>query len=221
MRIGLFGGTFNPIHHGHLRAALEIQEGFRLKKLYLIPAALPPHKDMKEVVSAADRIEMTRLAIQNRPDFILSDVELKRTGPSYTVDTVQHFQDELAPGSDLFLIMGLDAFLEIDTWKSYKRLLQMLPVIVMTRTVQDRLSTTTGWSAMTDLINTKISDGYQFVQERGCYQHDHYQPIYRHTISLLDISGTKIRRLVRQKRSIRFLVPQRVENYILEQEIYA
>ncbi len=220
MRIGLFGGTFNPIHHGHLRAAVEIQASFRLQKLYLIPAALPPHKDLKSVISATDRIEMTRLAIQNYPEFILSDVELKRAGPSYTVDTVQQFQNHLEPGNDLFLIMGLDAFLEIDTWKSYKRLVQMLPIIVMARPIRKNAATRTGWTAMAELIHTQISGSYQFSNEKKCYLHDRYQPIHRHPISMLDISATKIRRLVRQKRSIRFLVPQSVENYILKQGIY-
>ena len=94
MRIGLFGGTFNPIHYGHLRAAKEVCEGFELEKLYFIPSALPPHKDIQEVVSAVDRLEMTRLAIADNPEFILSDVELKRPGLSYTIDTVKHFQKE-------------------------------------------------------------------------------------------------------------------------------
>jgi nicotinate-nucleotide adenylyltransferase len=221
MRIGLFGGTFNPIHHGHLRAAAEIQESFDLRKLYLIPAALPPHKDLKNVIPAAERIEMTRLAIQDYPEFMLSDVELKRSGPSYTVDTVQAFQSHLEPGSDLFLIMGLDAFLEIDTWKSYKRLVQMLPIIVMARPLAQSSATLTEWSVMTELIHSQISNAYQYSDEKQCYLHEQYQPIYRHAVSMLDISATEIRQLVRQKRSIRFLVPQSVENYILKQGIYA
>ncbi len=220
MRVGLFGGTFNPIHHGHLRAAVEIQERFRLHKLYLIPAALPPHKDLQNVISAHDRIEMTRLAIQDHPNFILSDVELKRSGPSYTVDTVQAFQNDLEPGSDLLLIMGLDAFLEIDTWKAYKRLVQMLPIIVMGRPLHNNTTSHNEWAAMTELIHTQISDAYQFSDQKNCYQHHRYQPIYRQPISMLDISATKIRQLVRQKRSIRFLVPQSVEHYILTQGLY-
>jgi len=220
MRIGLFGGTFNPIHHGHLRAAVEIQESFRLQKLYLIPAALPPHKNVNKVISATDRIEMTRLAIQDFPDFILSDVELKRSGPSYTVDTVQAFQNHIEPGSDLFLIMGLDAFLEIDTWKSYKQLVRMLPIIVMTRPLQANDPTCTQWSGLTKLIHTRISNAYRLSEDKKCYRHDRCQPIHRQAVSMLDISATKIRQLVRQKRSIRFLVPQSVENYIIKQGIY-
>jgi len=221
MRVGLFGGTFNPIHHGHLRAAVEIQEKFRLHKVYLIPAALPPHKDLKNVISATDRIEMTRLAIQDYPDFILSDVELKRSGPSYTVDTVQVFQQDWEPGSNLFLIMGLDAFLEIDTWKAYKRLVQMLPIIVMARPLGDGAAISNEWATMRELIHTQISDAYQFSDQNNCYSHHRYQPIYQQPISMLDISATKIRRLVHQKRSIRYLVPQSVENYILKQGLYA
>jgi len=221
MRIGLFGGTFNPIHHGHLRAAKEVQEGFNLKKLYLIPSALPPHKDMQDVVSATDRINMTRLAVQDLPDFILSDVELKRAGPSYTIDTVRYFKNQLESDSTLFLILGLDAFLEIDTWKSYKQLFQMIPMIVMTRPLPAVGSNHIEWKNMTEMIQTKISGSYQFSEKKGCYRHDRHYPVYRHTISMLDISGTKIRNLVQQKRSIRFLVPGSVENYIHERGLYA
>jgi len=221
MRIGLFGGTFNPIHHGHLRAAKEVQEGFNLQKLYLIPSALPPHKDMQDVVSASDRINMTRLAVQDLPDFIISDVELNRAGPSYTIDTVRYFKDQLESDSTLFLILGLDAFLEIDTWKSYKQLFQMIPMIVMTRPLPAVGSNHVEWNSMTEIIQTKISGSYQFSEKQDCYHHDRQYPVYRHTISMLDISGTKIRSLVQQKRSIRFLVPARVENYIHERGLYA
>ncbi len=91
MRIGLFGGTFNPIHLGHIQVVHEVQEGFALERIILIPSALPPHKEPGGVADARDRMEMIRLAIADYPDFMVSDVELKRSGPSYTIDTVRHF----------------------------------------------------------------------------------------------------------------------------------
>jgi nicotinic acid mononucleotide adenylyltransferase len=97
----------------------------------------------------------------------------------------------------------------------------MLPIIVMARPLQEGLTNHTEWAAMTELIHTQISDAYQFSNQKDCYLHHRYQPIYRQAISMLDISATKIRQLVRQNRSIRFLVPQSVENYILKQGIYA
>jgi len=220
MRIGLFGGTFNPVHYGHLRAAKEVCQGFDLEKLYFIPSALPPHKNTQEVVSAVDRLEMTRLAIAGNPEFILSGVELKRSGLSYTIDTVKHFKKSLNTDVDLFLVMGVDAFIEIDTWKSFTQLFRMLPMIIMTRPPLDGRPHSLAWENMTVFIQEKISRSYQFSVKDGCYRHHQYHPVYRFNISMLDISGTKIRKQVQQGRSIRFLVPKSVENYIYERGIY-
>ncbi|MBU4209797.1 MAG: nicotinate (nicotinamide) nucleotide adenylyltransferase, partial [Proteobacteria bacterium] len=135
--IGLFGGTFNPIHVGHLRAIQDVQNRFALDKCYLIPAALPPHKEPGDVVDAKYRLEMIRLAVSEYSDrlnsVIISDVELKRSGPSYTVDTVNHFKSILPYNSRLYFILGIDAFLEIDTWKSYSDLFYLTAFIVMAR----------------------------------------------------------------------------------------
>jgi len=221
MRIGLFGGTFNPVHYGHLRAAKEVCEGFSLEKLYFIPSALPPHKDIQEVVSAVDRLEMTRLAVAGNPEFILSDVELKRSGLSYTIDTVRHFKKNLNAKTELFLVMGIDAFLDIDTWKSFKHLFRMLPMIIMTRPLPEGRPHGLERENMTAFIRENISPSYQFSEKDGCYRHDGHHPVYRFNISMLDISGTKIRKLIKQGRSIRFLVPESVETYIQERGIYA
>jgi len=221
MRIGLFGGTFNPVHYGHLRAAKEVCEGFNLKNLYFIPSALPPHKDIKDVASAVDRIEMTRMAVADNPEFILSDVELKRPGLSYTIDTVKHFQEIQSAKTELFLIMGVDAFLEIDTWKSFEQLFRMLPMIIMTRPLPDGRPHSLEWKNMTEFMHKKISSAYHFSEKDSCYRHEQHYPVYRFNISMLDISGTNIRKRIQQGQSIRFLVPENVENYIYERGIYA
>ena len=96
MRIGLFGGTFNPIHFGHLRAVLEVRERFGLGRVYLIPSAMPPHKSQVGIASPSDRLEMIQQAVENDPDFVVSDVELMRTGPSYTIDTLSFFAEHAA-----------------------------------------------------------------------------------------------------------------------------
>jgi nicotinate-nucleotide adenylyltransferase len=141
MRIGLFGGTFNPVHLGHLRAAVEVRQGFELDEIFLVPAALPPHKIPGDVAASADRLNMLNLALGADSGLKVSDVELNRSGPSYTIDTVQHFKQTLPAESRLFLIMGLDAFLEIDTWKSYRKLLTQIPLIVINRPrAGDRMS---------------------------------------------------------------------------------
>ena len=137
MHVGLFGGTFNPIHNGHLKAIEEVLKGFSLDKSYLIPSAIPPHKEQRNLVDAKDRMEMIRLAVATCPALMesvtVSDVELKRKGPSYTIDTVCHFKSILPKDSRLYLILGLDAFLEIDTWKSYTNLFMLTSFIVIPR----------------------------------------------------------------------------------------
>jgi nicotinate-nucleotide adenylyltransferase len=127
MRIGLFGGTFNPVHFGHLRTVLEVRERFGLSRVYLIPSALPPHKSQVGIASPSDRLEMMRLAVANDSDFVLSDVELMRTGPSYTIDTLSYFANVLPETDPRFLIIGLDAFLEIHTWKDFMGILSRTP----------------------------------------------------------------------------------------------
>ena len=221
MRIGLFGGTFNPVHYGHLRAAKEVCEEFELQNLYFIPSALPPHKDLKAVASAVDRLEMTRLAVKDNPEFILSDVELQRPGLSYTIDTVKHFKKNLNANEELFLIMGVDAFLEIDTWKSFEQLFSMLPMIIMTRPLPDGRPHSLEWENITAFIQNKISGSYQFSDKRGCYQHHQHYPVYRFSISMLDISATKIRKLIQHGKSIQFLVPESVEKFIYKRGIFA
>ena len=133
MRLGLFGGTFNPIHLGHLRAAIEVQEAFGLEKILLIPSARPPHKQADQVASAGDRLEMVRLAVQGEPLLEASDVELARPGPSYTIETLRYFQDRFGPESQVFFVVGQDAFSEIATWKSYQALFSIAHFVVMAR----------------------------------------------------------------------------------------
>jgi len=166
MRIGLFGGTFNPIHLGHIQVVHEVQEGFALERIILIPSALPPHKEPGGVADARDRMEMIRLAIADYQNFTVSDVELKRSGPSYTIDTVRHFKAALPEDYALYLILGLDAFLEIDTWKSYTDLFLMVPFIVMARTDAGDSDTVLRWQTLEAYLKSRITEGYQFSASR-------------------------------------------------------
>ena len=144
-RIGLFGGTFNPIHLGHIQVVREVKAGFGLNKILIIPSALPPHKEPDGVVDAEDRLEMIRLAFSDDPNFVISDVELKRSGPSYTIDTVRHFKSISPENTKFYLIMGLDAFLEIDSWRSYNDLFLLIPFIVMSRIINKENSNNSEW----------------------------------------------------------------------------
>jgi nicotinate-nucleotide adenylyltransferase len=220
MRIGLFGGTFNPVHIGHLRAALEVKAGFDLDEVILIPAALPPHKMPSEVANAADRLHMLNLAIEDTSGLKPSDVELKRSGPSYTIDTVQYFKHTLPDQSRIFLIMGMDAFLEIDTWKSYDKLLVEIPFIIINRPQSGSAVYDFGWKFMEKYLATKISRDYVFAKSRNCYQAKNKQPVYMFEVTSLDISSTKIRSLTNQGQSIEYLVPQKVAKFINSMGLY-
>jgi nicotinate-nucleotide adenylyltransferase len=214
MRIGLFGGTFNPIHNGHLRAALEVQEGFKLDKCYIIPAAIPPHKELYGIANPPDRLEMVRLAVSNHPDFIVSDVELKRPGPSYTIDTVHYFTSALPNETRLYLVMGFDAFLQMEIWKSYMELFQLIPFIVMARPGATGSESKKALKVIQKYLQSTISENYKFSPSQHCFVHEKMRPVYVFDVSLLDISSTKIRELIKQGRSIKFLVPEKVEDYI-------
>lgn len=213
MRLGLFGGTFNPIHIGHLRAAVEVWEAFRLDKVLLIPSAYPPHKDVRDVAGAEDRLAMVRLAVNGLPFLEASDVELNRRGPSYTIETLKHFKSRLPDGSVLYFMLGIDAFSEVTTWKSYTQLFEVADFIVMTRPR----------AAIKDLnafIEEHISAAYRYDPVSRAFSHPELRPIHPFDITHLDISATDARNRIRRGHSIHFLVPDAVEGLIKARGLY-
>jgi len=219
-RIGLLGGTFNPVHFGHLRSAVEVQTGFALDSVCFIPSAIPPHKNSSGVADAMDRLEMIRMAISNCSALTVSDVELKRSGPSYTIDTVKHFKSFQTDQTDLYLIVGLDAFLEIDTWKSFQELFCLVPFIVMSRPGLNYEDSAAELKNLGDFLNAKISKGYYFTKQDSCYMHEVNKPVYVFEVSRIDISSTNIRRMAQKGEPICFLVPANVELFIKSRELY-
>ena len=217
---GLFGGTFNPIHLAHLRAAQEVKEKFALDVIFLIPSALPPHKTPIDIADAKDRLEMTGLALSNYPDFAVSDVELKRSGPSYTIDTINHFQQIIPENSRLHLVLGFDAFLEIDTWKSYRDLFQLIPFIVMARPGSGCDTYNENRKIIEIFLKEKISDGYKYLSSESCCVHDEKQRVHFFKVTPMDISSTQIRNYIREGKSIQFLVTENVKNYIQKKGLY-
>jgi nicotinate-nucleotide adenylyltransferase len=219
-KIGLFGGTFNPIHYGHLRSAAEIKEAFGLDKICFIPAAIPPHKKSEEVENAKHRLKMIRIAISRNPDFGVSDIELKRTGPSYTIDTINYFLTSLKNISELFFIIGSDAFLELNTWKSYKALLRLISFIIMARpdtyfNEKNKKTTQIG-----QFLSAKISTNYIYSEKDAYFKHNEMPSIHIYYVTALDISSTKIRQMVRSGRSVQYLLPDSVEKYIKSKGLY-
>jgi len=222
-RIGLFGGTFNPIHFGHLRAAKEAEEEFDLDRVYLIPSAFPPHKSSEDIADPEDRLEMIRMAISDCPELMVSDVELMRSGISYTIDTIHYFKSVLPEDTELFFIVGIDAFLEIDLWKFHKELFDMVPFIVMARPGVRGTSPAylrTRWKSLENFIQTRISGGYAFSDAQTCYVHPEKKTISLFDVTLLDISATKIRKRIREGMSVRFMLPREVEHFIRKKGLF-
>ncbi len=219
-KIGLFGGTFNPIHCAHLRTALEVKEGFGLKRIVLVPAAIPPHKNSDQVAGAEDRLHMLRLAVKDNPDFSVSDVELKRKGPSFTIDTVKHFRALYDQSAFLFFIIGSDAFCELDTWKSHLELLSSIPFIVMVRPDSICRDVDAKLDEIREFLLKKISKNYVFHQPDSGYVHPELPPVYIHKVTPMDISSTGIRALIHHNRSIQYLVPPDVEQFIKTKGLY-
>lgn len=218
-RIGLFGGSFNPVHLGHLRAALEVRIAFELDTVLMIPSARPPHKPAKSMAPAADRLEMVRLATSATPEILESDMELNRPGPSYTVETIERFQAGVTD-TTVFLIIGLDAFREYDTWHRYPDLFRLVPIIVLLRPGKKIVDLPGAGRLIKKQLASDISDQYRFDPSSSSLVHPDLKPVHILEVTRLNISSSHIRRLVKNNISIQFLVPEPVNQYIAKQGFY-
>lgn len=211
--IGIFGGTFNPIHLGHLRAAEEVREGQRLDEIRFVPAALPPHKEAAGLATAADRMRMVELAVAGHPGFRVSGVELERSGTSYSVDTLRAVRAETETDVRLVFILGFDAFREFHTWKEFTTIFALADVVVVTRPPwPDRLAH--------DEIPLAAREAFGYDPRSESFRHASGHVLTLQRITALDISAAGIRERVGNHRSIRFLVPPAVESYIAERGLY-
>lgn len=204
MRIALFGGSFNPIHLGHLRAAEEDREAMGLDLVYFVPAASPPHKPPLGLAPAEHRLQMVRLATKGNRFFMVSDVEVRRSGNSFTIDTVRYFRSTMRAQPELFLIMGGDQFSELDTWKEADEIARLCNIIVHTR-LSDKPETALPIAILNRFGYTKVNSSY--VHPSG-----HTLNFVRTTF--FPISATLIRRKLAVGESIRYLVPTDVGDYI-------
>ena len=206
MRVGLFGGSFNPIHFGHLRAAEEDREALGLDLVYFIPAASPPHKPEGDLAPADHRLQMTRLATKGNRHFMVSDIEVRRTGRSYTIDTVRYFNQTLRQPSTIYLLMGTDQFNELDTWKDAGELVTMCNVAVHSRPPE--AETEVGRISLAALKH------FGYVKDDDHYVHPSGKTLSFIATTTLQISATSIRRKIRQHESINYLLPGDVVDYI-------
>lgn len=210
---GLFGGTFNPLHNGHLDIVTHVKETCGLDRVYIYPSATPPHKPTGELAPALDRMAMVEKSLGDLPGLFASDIELKRQGPSYTIDTIKAFRRDLKDGVRLHLLMGSDAFFDISTWKEKDRIFAAVSTIVMLRG-----EPTTSWS-MASFIDEHISKGYTLKQDYW-FVHDRLRPIRICQVPRIDISSTMIRQRISLGKSIAGLVPEPVEAIIKTKDLY-
>lgn len=195
MRIGIMGGTFDPVHFGHLLIAEVARAEFSLDRVMWVPAGDPPHKEGQHTRTQEHRYAMVVLATATNPAFDVSRLELERTGPSYSLDTVLHFRDAY-PGSELFFITGADAVLEILTWYRHPEVIRACRFIAVTR------------------------PGYDLNRIHGVLPPEYVSRISTLTAPGVDISSTAIRERVRTGDPIRYLVPEPVEAYIRKHRLY-
>ena len=211
MRLGILGGTFDPVHFGHLRLAEEIGEELELERVYLIPAAAPPHKEKKPITSFRHRLQMVRMAASASPMLEALDMEGRRQGLSYSIETLREFHRIFPDDLKLFFIVGMDAFVEIETWKEYKSLFDYADFVVVER---PGISSKKLEPLLLSLgVGFKKKSEHRFVAGSG------NGLIYRQA-TLMDISSTRIREKVAGGKSIRFLLPQAVISYIEENGLY-
>ena len=213
LRLGLFGGTFNPMHYGHLRSAEEVCAALALTRLWFIPAGHPPHKTAQGITPFEVRLEMSRLAVGDHPVMSVSDLEGRRPGRSYSIETLRQIRREVGPAWELYFILGLDAVLEIATWKDYKDLFTLSDFVVLDRPGYDR-------QRLGEVLLGEVHPLFRPLTEERGFQHPSGHKVVLQETTLMDISGTGIREMVRHGRSIRYLLPEAVREYIITHKLY-
>ncbi len=207
--IGIFGGTFDPVHFGHLRPLLEVQQALGLDEVRLIPSFIPPHRETPGA-SAEQRLAMLELAAAETPGFVIDQRELQRGGPSYTVDTLQSLRGELGEQKSICLIMGLDAFAGLDSWHQWQRLTELAHIVVMQR--PGGLLAKAG--AVAELIKQRQVLDVAELQQQAAGR------VWFQSVTQLEISATAIREFVVHGQDVRFLMPDSVRHYMEAHGLY-
>lgn len=205
--LGLFGGTFDPIHFGHLRAALEIKEALQLEEMRLIPAHHPPHRT-SPIASPKDRLKMSRIAAK-KSGLVVDAQEMRRDGPSYSIDTLMALRKRY-PETSFCMVVGLDAFLGLPSWYQWEKLIQLTNIVVMHRTGLTLPKT----GFLQDLLSKHTLNAGEKITN---FPHGR---IITQIITTLDISASQIRDIIQQQKSPDFLLPEKVWQYIRDHELY-
>jgi nicotinate-nucleotide adenylyltransferase len=213
MTIGIFGGTFNPVHWGHVRTALEIKNTLGLERMLMVPCGIPPHREQPGV-SSDDRLAMLKLVVNDFPELEIDERELKRNGPSYSVDTLQSLHDEM-PGQSLAMCIGIDAFLQLNTWHRWQDLFGLAHIVVAHRP---------GWSMenITDQLSVELQKQLKqrYLADAAELTGKSAGIIVELKVTEIDISSSNIRQRINNNESISGLVPTTVEAYIKKHGLY-
>jgi len=205
MAVGVFGGTFDPVHVAHLRAAEEAREVFSMERVYFVPARIQPFKQLGRGAAVGDRIRMLEMATRGNRFFRTSQVEIRRGGVSYSIDTVKHFARRFG---EIYFLMGMDAFSDIGLWKAHEELFRYADFVVTVRPGNGRSEL------------PKSLSGKARQLDASTFEHASGRKIHFLHIAQLDISSTQIRGLASMGKSIKYLVSQPVERYIIKKGLY-
>lgn len=210
--MGILGGSFNPVHVGHLRVAEEVRQAFSLDKVLFIPTYVPPHKPAPSLLDYHHRKAMTALAIGNNPGFKLEDIEERLPAPSYSVRTMQALYEKYGSGEDLYFILGEDDFTRIDSWHDPSLLFSLCNMVVVTRHTDP--------GNLAQLVPVDFKDEFWYETSEGILMHTSGKKVYLLLLPVLDVSSSRIRSLVHERRSIRYLTPDPVLEYIAKENLY-
>jgi len=213
MKWGLLGGTFDPIHIGHLRCAEEILEMFDLNRIMFVPASKPPHKIYGDITPFHHREQMITLAIEGNPVFSFCDVEKQRETQSYSVETVEYVLKKYMENLELFFILGQDAFHAIRTWKEWEKLLLLCNFVVMTRPGYEN-------KGLEAILPADFASQFVYDDRVEGFRGPTGHVIFFRGVTFLDISSSDIRQRVKDGKTIKFLVPEAVRHYIAKHSLY-
>ncbi len=213
MHIAVLGGTFDPIHYGHLRVAEEVREDLDLDRIIFMPAAIPPHKPDEQTTPPEFRIEMVRLAVSGNAGFEVSPMEIERGGKSYTIDTVRGLEKRGEKDLEISLIMGADSFNEITSWMDYRELLELANIIVVSR---PRYAA----EKLAEALPVELARKFWYDSVTGSYKNSAGKSVTYLGTTRFDISSSDIRRRVKEGKSIRYLLPPPVADHIAKHGLY-
>ncbi len=206
----LFGGTFNPFHNGHLAVISHVKAVLAFDRMVLFPCAIPPHKSVENLVPARDRLDMVAAAVRDMEGFEVSDIELHRQGPSFTIDTLEEFEQICS--DELFLLMGADSFLGMTSWKDMGKIFQKVALVIMPREEQRDMS------IFSSFIDENVSTGYTWKKDR--FVHETMKEIIVCPVPRIDISSTMVREKIRRGLSVSDFVPDGTVQIIAKKELY-